>query len=896
MADKKTFSGKCVCGNTLLYEQDQQVVHCEYCERDIAVSDFRNNVSNDAVAATNNAVANFMATIDNADSALAYLNSFFETFNWAEFNETAELTVASVDKMVETNLIKSAANPSTWELQFKSVATPLLKKVEGLKDLEAKFFSIYIENADFTDAIRVFDIYSRVSAKILAEKDAVIAKLDSAIKFAKKYGAGADLVKELTASLDAVKKAVESVKEIKTYKELPGFDKAEKEKSEKFITELKKKGVNAEEVYNIASKAFNAGDRGRDVLAKFHKIVGYKDAQEKKNALDVWVRFGNSDEELIKLGEKYYILRNATASYFNPADKEEEGKKGKKEKVSEAELAAKEAEDAELASMKCKELVEVSHGKKSDTPAVTRITKLLAHYGTHLYYIKDNKTLCVFDSTVQNEAIVEIDKAKVGAYQSITNGEIKCYFYTNMMYMRKKLEAKIEKLGCFKALFKKNKEVVITSDNNYELIAIDLATNEVTTAIEEIVDVTDVYGDEIFFTKVIDDEGVKRTEFCAFNTITKEQRKVLEQDNEIVDVVDGKVIYMTWQPTRYNRDLYAKDFKTGEVVLLERNMLDFFKTINGRVYFTVGNYYEKSLFSVAIDGTDRCEILQNANGIDARNTSVLGGWIYLKKGTGLNSILYKISADGKKTILLCTQFDKVVLVKDMLMYYKNTQGTLCSVRLDGTDYKELVKNINVVSVDDNFIFYTRREFVGKKIDRSIAGVFGPAENMYSNSLYKIDTTGHNVVKLAFDVTAVVENKYNKNELYLSKNEIKTYEILTPVQGKKNQITYTAEYVTKSILDYFKYNKDSGEFSPVLELGAPEITSIDFKGGCLKKKMSVDQKINEVPNKIVYEKEDVAQSGEVKSENLDKLGVKEEDINAPKPGVLGKIGKVFDKKK
>ena len=892
MADKKTFSGKCVCGNTLLYELDQQVVHCEYCERDIAVSDFRNNANVVAVEA-NNQEAAFMASIDNADSALAYLSSFFDTFNWDEFEETAELTITSVDKMVQTNLMKSAANPSTWELQFRSIATPLIKKVEGLKNLEKKFFAVYKESVDFTDGVRLFDVYSRVASKIIQEKDATIAKLDSAIKFAKKYGAKAELVKELTDLLESVKKAVDSVKVIESYKDFPGFDKAEKEKQDKFASELKKRGINAEEVYSQALKSFNGGDRGRDVLAKFHKIAGYKDSQEKKNALDVWVRFGSSDEELIKLGEKFYILRNSSASFFNMnKDENAEGDK-KAKKMSESELQAKQAEDAELASMKCKELIEVTHGKKSDTPAVTRITRLLAHYGTHLYYIKDNKTLCVFDSTVQSDAVVELDKAKVGSYQSIINGEIKCYFYANMMYMRKKLDAKIEKLGCLKGLFKKNKEVVITSDNNYELIAIDLATNEVSTAIDEIVDVTDVYGDEIFFTKVAEDEnGVKRTEFYAFNTLTKEQRLVLEEDNEIVDVVDGKVIYMTWQPTRYNRNLLAKDFKTNEIVVLEENMLDFYKTINGRVYFTVGNYNDKSLFSVNLDGTDRCEILQNANGIDATNTIVRGSWIYIKKGSGLNAVLFKISADGKKSILVCTQFKKFVLFRDMLIYYINTSGALCSVRIDGSENREIVQNAKVVSVDDNSIFYTRNEFVGKKIDRSIAGVFGPAESLYSNSLYKIDINGHNMVKLAFDVTNVVENKYNNNELYFSKNEIKTYEILTPVQGKKNKITYTAEYVTKSILDYYKFNKDSGKFSPVLELGAPEISAVDFKGGCLKKKMSVDQKINEVPNKIVYERDDVAQIGDVKSENLDKLGVTEEEPK--KQGLLGKISGKFKK--
>ena len=607
MEEKRQLKGVCRnCKNPLFYEEGQQVVHCMYCEQDTLVSEMSSVNTSNAATAVSGAAA-IMASIDNADSALAYLENFFEGFNWDEFNETAELTIASVDKMVETNLIKGAANPSTWELQFKSIATPLLKKVEGLKDLEAKFLKVYEESVDVTEGLRIFDFYARNSKAIVSSKEAIVKKLELAITFAKKYSAKPALVTELQTILDSsVKPALDSVKEVESFKDLPGFDKAEKNKQKLVADRLAKKGINAEEVYNNAVAAFQSGDNTRETLAKFNEVYGYKDAAKYYDALNVWVRFGNEKEELIKLGNKFYILRDqkVTEISINPLTKG--NGKGKKDKAP----AVSEEEESALGLMR-KEMLEVVDGNIASTPVVKDITLILTHYGSHMFYIKNNRTICSYNSLAQNDAVKEHIKAKPGDFTSVS-GDINYYTYKNFLFLKQKLAAKLQKAGCVKKLFGK-KDQIIVSDNNYAVTAIDLATNEVSTIIPEIIDIMDVYGEEIFFLKAAVVDKIKRNEFYAYNVFTKETRKVLSQDNEIASVVDGKVIYMTWVPNQYNKNLYALDFKTGESVLLEKNIYNFFKTLNNKVYYVVGNQFNKTLFCINTDGTDRVEVLQTFN-------------------------------------------------------------------------------------------------------------------------------------------------------------------------------------------------------------------------------------------------------------------------------------------
>ena len=40
------------------------------------------------------------------------------------------------------------------------------------------------------------------------------------------------------------------------------------------------------------------------------------------------------------------------------------------------------------------------------------------------------------------------------------------------------------------------------------------------------------------------------------------------------------------------------------------------------------------------------------------------GWMYVIKGSGRNAILIKISSDGKRRLLACTQFQRAIKITD----------------------------------------------------------------------------------------------------------------------------------------------------------------------------------------------------------------------------------------
>lgn len=846
-------TGKCPnCGRVLSYDPtaSDQIIECKACDQSFAIAQLMNQFAGPAAQAQ----ATGAPVVDSSASAIAYLESYFECVDWEDFARSSDITFHDIDQMVDGVLIRSAADPASWELSFDSIAIPLEKKIEGLNFLRDSFFEQYVsvDELDDNDAMRDFDAYRSNAKRIVDAKDGLMQKLDRAIRFAEKYGADAEKLADMRAKYEKIEVKLSVITVVEMYRELPGYTEAEKKKQERIASELAAKGIQAERVYSGAVEAYESGSRSSALLNEFVSVRGYKNASEFIKKLNVYMNFAVSGRQLLRIADKYYLVRDASLPVFNVSDAASQGGKklhGKQKKL--AELEAQEERNA-ISHMKRTELLPVLDGRVAgNTAAVTGITKVLANYGKNLFYIKDNKSICRFNTEcgasegihqTEGAPVEVLYGAKFGDFES-KNGEIEVIRCKDRMFLRTKLRKTEEKVGCLKNLKNKifrKKPTEKVEKNNYSLIKVAFADGQTEVAIPAMVDIVCSCDNQIFYTTFETVNGIEREKFCSYNTDTGAVDELLGSDCEICGVIDNKVVYMMWMPDEYNKDLYVLDIANKRSTLLERNIYSFFRLIEGKIYYTVGNTQRRVLLSIRTDGTERTEVLKNAMSVE--NAELINGWLYISKGKLPNRVLLRMKADGEQSNVVCTQFKKRVCIKDGYLFYLDYVDTLCSVRLDGTQYHSIVDGVVDTFVYDEEVFLTRKEYGAM-------------------SLYRVDARGDGLRKVIYGIVDVKRNPYNANEIYLYRKESVNYAIHTPIDAK----TYETEH-REVILEKFElYNRNSDACAEVLTLGEPDKMSKEFKSGCLHKKVTKDTIIELVPHKIVLRREGAAEAGEISNE-------------------------------
>ncbi len=814
----------------------------------------------EATYAGASASESIVSYIDEAESALAYLENYFDNYDWDDFAETSALSIPVVDKIVDKILIKSASNPATWELQFMAVTTPLLKKLGGLKKLETKFCDEYVKNDDFAESFVYFDTYRRLVNKLATGRHDILKKLNNAIKYYKKYNGSEEVLQSMTAQFASLETSLNAVKRIEDYKELPGYSAAKSAKQQKVIDKLAANNINAEEVYNDAVAAYNGGGDMRPALEKFNSIIGYKDANEYAEKIDAWLKFAIPDGIFIRLGRKYYRIKRAVAQSL-PMNNLNNAAQNQAQ------------QPAQENGRQLYNMYEIVNKQQVSEPCVTGITNLLCCYGGVLFYVKNGNSICSFNSETSVMEKTEGEQAQQPSAETVImsyrpqdicfdiiskscDPKSNLYLTDNKLFILRKLNAiaKEEKKGCLGGLFgKKEPEVKVVTKNNFSLVALNLVNSTLEAVIPELVDIHCIYGDEIFYESITTTEGRDSNRFYAYNRETGENRTVLNAETEIVDVVDGKAVYFLQSPNDYNKDLYVYDFKSGASRLIETNVFEYFRHVDGMFYYFVGNEDVKTLYRVNADGTGKIEIKNNRSYFEDA-LAVRNGWLYFLTGKGINQALVKMSTDGSKYIPLCRQFKKLVIIKDGYIYYVDYFNTLCMVREDGSEQREIIDHVeNFIEVTDSAIYLLRSE----KVDETATTY------VWSNSLYSVNFDGEWLKKVAFNVASAVMSPGNQDEIYLYKTKRVTYKVEVPVDKER----YNTEYKTVDLKLILLYNVCSETFKEVAVLDTPDTGSYTFKSGCFKKPVTKEVIITEIPNRRTFKRGGLMQAGATANEQL-----------------------------
>ena len=787
---------------------------CYACDSTVSVGDISGNHARENTAAPTASMP-FIAGFDNPESGIVFLENFFDTYNWEEYQDYSAIEIPEIREVINTNKMKNGASPEAWYLDFMGLAIPVEKKIAGLSILEDKIVEKY-NPIDSTEVYEFFDSYRRIGQRLKDEEEAIFKQLEAAIKYAERFNLAQDKLAAMRDNVASLRTAFKTIamssdpkkegKVIDNIAALPGYIKAREEYSKKIRQQFAERGINADATYNEAVSSYNNSENKSHALSLFESIRDYADSIDYITKINQYFNF---DNQMYRFFGKHFVYK--TESYtevLNPLA----GKKffsKKKKKAQEAAAAAAEASTANALS-----LYEVIDGKPAKEALIKGIEWVITCYGSKFYYIKRNAGIASFDMYTKTEQI--LDHAKDVEYQNDEGKyEIGLAKHAPVFFIKKKYKAP-DITGCLaKMKKKKNGAEEETLLNPYSVLLVDMAHSSSRIVINEMIDIAQRNDDKLFYTyaqikpkakagclaKPGDDKPKTCLMVCDLDKGTTAQ--VLDDACEINDVYKQLIVYSIWKPNYLNKDLHVYNLDTGDDKIVERNVFNYFDIIDGALYYTVGNSEFRPLVRNNFEGTERMEIMPNVENIIGSR----GGWLYVQKGRKLNSTLFKVSADGTKRVLLCTQFKYFSRFTENYLYYVDVFNSLRVVRLDGHENRVIAEKVTKVFPAEEGLYYIRQELV--------------AEREEALSLYKMDRSGRNVSKIVFNVD-VVQNDPTTNTLYYCKEENMRYRAYMP--GKENDAHYEYHKITK----FFQMDKDTGVSELILTLGLPED---EGKRGC-----------------------------------------------------------------
>jgi len=332
------------CGYPLKYENNVDTVECVCCGSSFVPVEQSAPAAEPASAAT--ASLGGVLKVDGiktSSSALAYIEQFFEDYDWEAFAYAQTLSVSEIDKLADSLKVTSADDKKTWFVCFKAMSVPFLHKIEGCKQILASVIEEY--KKDNLDAYSKFDAYKRVSAMIARHKDRLVTTLEKLSANAGRYGASPEELGELTAEIETIRQAaaLEFYAQVDAIPEIQQFNR---QKDADIAAALAAKGIKADMAYARAKELIEQ-QHFVEALHILRSLDGYADSKA-----------------LIHKVDKYFLLSDVleiegTLYYFK-----------------------KESDDSTTVN-----LYPTVNGKISDQAIIRNIGQIITNYADILYYL-----------------------------------------------------------------------------------------------------------------------------------------------------------------------------------------------------------------------------------------------------------------------------------------------------------------------------------------------------------------------------------------------------------------------------------------------------------------------------------------------------------------------------
>ena len=333
------------CGANLKAENNTDAIVCVYCGNTVVPTGQAGGKEVPSHA------EGFLRVegIKTSSSALAYMEQFFEAYDWDSFAYAQNLSISELDDLADSLRVSSADDKNTWLVCFRAISVPFSRKAAGCRQILQESIEEYQQND--LDAYSKFDAYKRIAEMITLHKSGILATLKKYADLAVRYGAApaetnclyeeihnlnAEPLPEIFSSLDAV----------------PQIQRFVAEKNARIVQELAAKGIDAPTAY-LTAKTLTEEKRYAEALHILRSLEGYSDANALAKNLDKYFRIG----DVLELEDTLYIYEKG------------------------------ESEQAPL------QLYPIKDGKRAPKPLITNMSRFLTNYADTLYYVNQNQML-----------------------------------------------------------------------------------------------------------------------------------------------------------------------------------------------------------------------------------------------------------------------------------------------------------------------------------------------------------------------------------------------------------------------------------------------------------------------------------------------------------------------
>jgi TM2 domain-containing membrane protein YozV len=697
------------CGGKLIAEESTKKLVCQSCNN-LVVPVMENSK-------TLNSLGSMQVKIDginNPSSGIAFIEQYFQNFDWETFQlDTSIFTIPTIDRIVENLKVSSADNPQTWILQFEAIATPFEKKILGTKIIENQIENLFQPN-ETNEAYSKFDNLQTIIVSLKNRKQATLKSLSYSIELYLKYGGESNFFNQLKNRIKRIEIQIDSLNLVNVIEDLPAI----KVKKESFDFTISKKlntlNIDVDKIYDSALNDYKHGELTK-ALNQFLSLEGYKDSYQFINRIQHNYQF----DTYLEINNKPFIFDSKESGFTDASA--------------------------------TKSLFRIEHGIGKQPPIVDEIKHILKVYGNKLFFINQKSEICSFNQLDNKISIIGKFISDLKDFQT----------YQSKLGTQERFLVSKESINP-----SPTDQTKLTPNNpnpnRYYISVLDYSKETFEILLKDVDSLVNIIDERIVYFSyaydVSNSNYANEKGLYVFNIETKNQFFIGNKEIEFREFYQDFAIALRKKGSDSNFDLLAIPLQNNSPeIMIESNVFDYFKVIDNRFYYNVGNEANHSLISNNLSSNLRLEVLRYMKEI----LFTQGQYLFILQGNQYQLGLIRFDTQNNSNQSVISDLEEIYGFKYGYIFYKDSENSLCRVRIDGANQQILSGDLGqIVTIKNNFIYYSIEENESIKIENdssslseSLLNQKTPESNTSKKirSLYRMNADGHAKQKLAYNI-------------------------------------------------------------------------------------------------------------------------------------------------